>query len=241
MKHYKLKEHELHDIIMLIQSLNPRPGSAIGSSAAEYVYPDVIVFKSKGNWQVELNPDSIPKVNIHQGYASLIKRADNSTDNVYLKGQLQEARWLLKSLESRNDTLLKVARCIIEQQQGFLEYGDEAMKPMVLHDVAAAIEMHESTISRVTTQKYMHTPRGIFELKYFFSSHVSTQTGGECSSTAIRALIKKLIAEEDTNKPLSDNKIAQMLQQQGIDVARRTIAKYREVLKIPSSSERKRI
>jgi RNA polymerase sigma-54 factor len=171
----------------------------------------------------------------------LIKRADTSTDNTFLRDNLQEARWFLKSLQSRNETLLKVATCIVEKQRGFLDYGAEAMKPLVLHDVAETVGMHESTISRVTTQKYMHTPQGIFELKYFFSSHVSTDTGGECSSTAIRAIIKKLVLAESPKKPLSDSKIAQLLSEQGIQVARRTIAKYRESLSIPPSNERKRL
>lgn len=158
-----------------------------------------------------------------------------------MKDNLQEARWFLKSLQSRNETLMKVATCIVEQQLNFFEYGEEAMKPMVLHDIAEAVEMHESTISRVTTQKYMHTPRGIYELKYFFSSHVSTSSGGECSSTAIRAMIKKLVAAENLRKPLSDNKISQLLADQGIEVARRTVAKYRESMNIPPSNERKRL
>ena len=171
----------------------------------------------------------------------MVKRADTSDVNTYLRDNLQEARWFLKSLQSRNETLMKVATRIVEHQRDFLEYGEEAMKPLVLHDIAEMVEMHESTISRVTTQKYMHTPRGIFELKYFFSSHVSTAGGGECSSTAIRAIIKKLIAAENAKKPLSDSKITQILEEQGINVARRTIAKYRESLSIPPSNERKRL
>jgi RNA polymerase sigma-54 factor len=171
----------------------------------------------------------------------MVKRADNSDDNNYLRNHLQEARWFLKSLQSRNETLLKVANCIVERQRGFFEYGDEAMKPLVLRDVAEIVEMHESTISRVTTQKYMHTPRGIYEFKYFFSSHVGTADGGECSATAIRAMIKKLVADVTPNKPLSDSKIADLLEKEGINVARRTIAKYREALSIPPSSERKRL
>ena len=190
---------------------------------------------------MELNPDIAPKLRINSDYASLIKRADNSADNTYLRDNLQEARWFLKSLHSRNETLMKVASRIVEHQRNFLEYGAEAMKPLVLHDIAEAVEMHESTISRATTNKYMHTPRGIFELKYFFSSHVATTAGGECSSTAIRALIKKLVAAENPRKPLSDNKIALVMQDQGIEVARRTIAKYRETLFIPPSNERKRL
>lgn len=239
----RLKEHELRDAINIIEKLNPRPGSEIAPSDATYVIPDVFVSKDKrsGRWRVELNPDTAPKLRINPDYAALVKRSDNSTDNSYLRDNLQEARWFLKSLQSRNETLLKVASRIVEHQQGFLDHGEEAMKPLVLHDIAEAVEMHESTISRVTTQKYMHTPRGIFELKYFFSSHVSTAGGGECSSTAIRALIKKMIAAENPKKPLSDSKITDLLEDQGINVARRTIAKYRESLSIPPSNERKRL
>ena len=170
------------------------------------------------------------------------KTMKSSTDDgQFIRANLQEAKWFIKSLDSRNDTLLKVSNCIVQRQQGFLEHGAEAMRPMVLNDIAEAVDMHESTISRVTTQKYMHTPRGIFELKYFFSSHVSTDSGGECSSTAIRAMIKKLIAEEPAKKPLSDNKIATILGEKGIQVARRTVAKYREAMMIPPSNERKRL
>jgi RNA polymerase sigma-54 factor len=226
---------------VLIQSLNPRPGSTIAVDETEYIAPDVIVTRKNGRWLVELNPETTPRVRINAGYAGLVKRADNSPDNTFLRENLQEARWFLKSLQSRNETLLKVATKIVEHQRGFLEYGEEAMKPLVLHDIADAVEMHESTISRVTSRKYMHTPRGIFELKYFFSSHVSTNTGGEVSSTAIRALIKKLTAEENPRKPLSDNKIATILADQNIKVARRTVAKYRESLAIPPSNERKRL
>jgi RNA polymerase sigma-54 factor len=237
----RLAEEDLSQVVQLIQSLNPRPGSHITSDEPEYIIPDVLVRKNNGRWVVELNPESTPRLKINAGYAGLIKRADASPDNVFLKDNLQEARWFLKSLQSRNDTLLKVSTRIVEHQRGFLEYGEEAMKPLVLHDIAEAVEMHESTISRVTSRKYMHTPRGIFELKYFFSSHVSTNTGGEVSSTAIRALIKKLTAEENPRKPLSDNKIAAILADQNIKVARRTVAKYRESLAIPPSNERKRL
>ncbi len=237
----RLKEHELKEVISLIQSLNPRPGEAIASAEPEYIVPDVIVKKEKDRWSVELNPDIAPKLRVNDSYASYIKRADNSQDNTYLKDQLQEAKWFIKSLQSRNETLLKVASQIVAHQQGFLDYGDEAMKPLILHDIAEAVEMHESTISRVTTQKYMHTPRGIFELKYFFSSHVGTTSGGECSSTAIRAIIKKLVSAENPKKPLSDSKIADLLQEQGVNVARRTIAKYRESMNIPPSNERKQL
>ncbi|EGU36331.1 RNA polymerase factor sigma-54 [Vibrio ichthyoenteri ATCC 700023] len=238
-KETKLKETELRDVLKLIQQLDPRPGSRISIEHAEYVIPDVSVFKEHGKWMVTINPDAIPRLKVNQQYAALGK--GSSPDSQYIRSNLQEAKWLIKSLESRNETLLKVAKCIVEHQRNFFEYGEEAMKPMVLNDVALAVDMHESTISRVTTQKYMHTPRGIFELKYFFSSHVSTDNGGECSSTAIRALIKKLVAAENSAKPLSDSKIAALLADQGIQVARRTIAKYRESLGIAPSSQRKRL
>lgn len=241
MRKLKIKEKELQAVIEVIHSLNPRPGDAIDSSETEYVVPDVFVKKESNRWTVQLNPDIAPKIRINSDYASLVKRANNSTDNNFIRDNLQEARWFLKSLQSRNETLLKVATCIVEKQQGFLDFGPEAMKPMVLHDVAEIVGMHESTISRVTTQKYMHTPQGIFELKYFFSSHVATESGGECSSTAIRAIIKKLVAAENPRKPLSDSKMTALLEEQGIKVARRTIAKYRESLSIPPSNERKQL
>ena len=237
----RITEECLQNTIQLIQSLNPKPGASVSTEHSEYVVPDAIVTKHKGEWVVSLNPDIAPKIRINTQYADLIRRADNSSDNVFLKNHLQEARWFLKSLMSRNETLLRVANEIVERQADFLEYGEEAMKPMVLHDIAEAVGMHESTISRVTTQKYIHTPRGIFELKYFFSSHVGTSDGGAASSTAIRALIKKLVAAENPGKPLSDNKITQLLDEQGINVARRTVAKYREAMAIPPSNERKRL
>ena len=235
----KIDIKPVQQAVEFIQQLNPRPGNAIDSIPTEYITPDVFVRKNKGRWQVMLNGDISPQLKVNDYYASLIKRADNSRDNQFLKNNLQEARWFLKSLSNRNDTLLKVASLIVEQQEDFLEHGEEYMKPMVLRNIAEAIDMHESTISRVTTQKYMHTPRGIFELKYFFSSHVSTANGGECSSTAIRAMIKKLVTGENDKKPFSDNKLAQMLEQKGIKVARRTVAKYRESLLIPPSNERR--
>jgi len=241
MRRLKLGEPELQQIIALIQSLHPRPGSQIHPAPSEYIIPDVYVRKEKGVWKVELNPEASPRLRVNPYYARLVRRANNTADNNMLKNHLQEARWFIKSLQSRNETLLKVASCIVERQRGFLEHGEEAMKPLILHDVAEAVDMHESTISRVTTRKYMHTPRGIFELKYFFSSHVGTTAGGECSSTAIRAIIKKLIAAEHSTKPLSDSKIAQILAEQGINVARRTVAKYREAMAIPPSNERKRL
>ncbi|MDJ0864421.1 MAG: RNA polymerase factor sigma-54 [Gammaproteobacteria bacterium] len=241
MRRMKLSRDELREVVELIQSMNPRPGSQVSSAEPEFIVPDVFVRQRKGRWVVELNPEAMPRLRINPYYASLVRRADNSADNNTLRTHLQEARWFLKSLQSRSETLLKVATCIVERQRGFLEHGEEAMKPMVLHDIAEAVSMHESTISRVTTRKYMHTPRGIYELKFFFSSHVSTDSGGEASSTAIRALLKKLIAAESPAKPLSDSKLAAMLSQEGIKVARRTVAKYREAMAIPSSNERKRL
>ncbi len=239
MKKTRLKEDQLREVMKLIQSLNPRPGDAVIKGDDQYVIPDVSVEKKNGRWIVELNPDTAPKLSINQQYAAMSKTMKSSTDGQFIRSNLQEAKWFIKSLESRNDTLLKVSNCIVQRQQGFLEHGAEAMRPMVLNDIAEAVDMHESTISRVTTQKYMHTPRGIFELKYFFSSHVGTENGGECSSTAIRALIKKLILAEIPAKPLSDSKMADLLADQGINVARRTIAKYRESLSIPPSNQRK--
>ena len=242
MRALSISEPQLKEAVEVIQSLDPRPGNQISQNTAQYIAPDVFVTKdSKGVWCVELSSGCTPKLRINDDYAALIKRADNSADNVYLKNNLQDAKWFIKSLQSRNETLLKVAACIVNKQVGFLEYGEEAMKPLVLNDIAEEVEMHESTISRVTTQKFMHTPRGIFELKYFFSSHVGTTSGGECSSTAIRAVIKKLIGAENTAKPLSDSKLAELLKEQGIKVARRTVAKYREALSIPPSNERKEL
>ncbi|KHS87251.1 RNA polymerase factor sigma-54 [Pectobacterium brasiliense] len=237
----RLKEEVLKEALALIQSLDPRPGQSINTGESEYVIPDVLVRKVQGIWAVELNTDSVPRLQINQQYAALGNSARNDSDGQFIRSNLQEARWLIKSLESRNDTLLKVTRCIVEQQQDFFEQGEEFMKPMVLADIAQAVDMHESTISRVTTQKFLHSPRGIFELKYFFSSHVNTDSGGEASSTAIRALVKKLIAAENPVKPLSDSKLTALLSEQGIIVARRTVAKYRESLSIPPSNQRKQL
>ncbi|EIG9647139.1 TPA: RNA polymerase factor sigma-54 [Escherichia coli] len=237
----RLKEDVLKEAVNLIQSLDPRPGQSIQTGEPEYVIPDVLVRKHNGHWTVEVNSDSIPRLQINQHYASMCNNARNDGDSQFIRSNLQDAKWLIKSLESRNDTLLRVSRCIVEQQQAFFEQGEEYMKPMVLADIAQAVEMHESTISRVTTQKYLHSPRGIFELKYFFSSHVNTEGGGEASSTAIRALVKKLIAAENPAKPLSDSKLTSLLSEQGIMVARRTVAKYRESLSIPPSNQRKQL
>jgi RNA polymerase sigma-54 factor len=237
----RLKEDVLKEAVDLIQSLDPRPGQSIQTGEPEYVIPDVLVRKVNGRWMVELNSDSIPRLQINQHYAGMCNNVRNDADSQFIRSNLQDAKWLIKSLESRNDTLLRVSRCIVEQQQAFFDLGEEHMKPMVLADIAQTVEMHESTISRVTTQKYLHSPRGIFELKYFFSSHVSTEGGGEASSTAIRALVKKLIAAENPAKPLSDSKLTTLLSDQGIMVARRTVAKYRESLSIPPSNQRKQL
>lgn len=235
----RFKEESLKQALQLIQSLDPRPGQSVNTGESDYVIPDVLVRKVANRWVVELNDDSLPRLGINQHYASLNGGSDS--DNRFIRSNLQDARFLIKSLESRNETLLKVSRCIVEQQQAFFEQGLEWMRPMVLSDIAEAVDMHESTISRVTTQKFLHSPKGIFELKYFFSSHVSTEDGGAASSTAIRALVKKLISTENPVKPLSDSKLTQLLCEQGIIVARRTVAKYREALAIPPSNQRKKL
>jgi len=238
-RNLKLPPEELQQVIHLIQSLNPRPGNSVTATQAGYIVPDIIVKKVRGVWRAELNGDVSPRLRINRQYEKMIHRGDSSADNRYLQDQLQQARWFIKSLNSRNETLLKVARTIVDRQRAFFDHGAEAMKPLVLHDVAGAVTMHESTISRVTTNKYMLTPRGIFELKYFFSSHVSTADGGTCSATAIRSIIKKLVEAETPTRPISDSKIAEILAEQGINVARRTVAKYRESMSIPPSSQRK--
>lgn len=233
---YRVAEDELHDALALIRSCNPKPGQSVSAAAAEYVVPDVFVRKVDNRWTVEISSSGIPRLSVNQRYAQLLR---GSSDHAALRTQLQEARWLVRSLEIRNETLLKVATCIVSRQHEFLDRGDEAMKPLVLRDVAEEIGMHESTISRVTTNKYMHTPRGVFEFKYFFSSHLTTAAGEDQSSTSVRAKIRKLIGSENPAKPLSDSKIAKLLADEGISVARRTVAKYREAMKIASSSERK--
>ena len=227
-------------LLALLRQLDPAPGESFIETEEEVILPDVIVSRQRGRWQARLNPQLQPKLSINRYYAEMAQSSSDAKAGQYLRDQLQEARWFIKSLQSRQETLLKVSRTLLTLQQDFFNYGEEAMKPLVLADVAEKVGMHESTISRVTTQKYMHTPRGLFELKYFFSSHVATDGGGECSSTAIRAIIKKLVTAEDPRKPLSDNKLTDLLNEQGIQVARRTVAKYREALRIPSSSERKR-
>ncbi|HEX7815346.1 RNA polymerase factor sigma-54 [Dyella sp.] len=224
---------------VLIRSLDPRPGAAMDPTPVEYVAPDVYARKEGGRWRVSLNPDCQPRLGLNQHYCNLIARA-RGDDASWMRGQLQEARWLIKSLESRAETLMKVAEAIVRRQSAFLDYGPEAMHPLVLREVAEEVGMHESTISRVTTRKYIHTPRGTFELKHFFSSGVSTEDGGSASATAIQAMLRKLVDGEDTRKPLSDQAIAEELRRKGIQVARRTVAKYREAMRIPSSSERQR-
>ncbi len=233
----RASEEDLHEALALVKGCHPKPGLAVSPAAAQYVIPDVFVRKVDGRWQIEISQTGIPRLSVNQQYARLLR---GSGDHAVLRTQLQEARWLIRSLEIRNETLMKVATCIVFRQTDFLEQGDEAMKPMVLRDVAEEIGMHESTISRVTTNKYMHTPRGIFEFKYFFSSHLSSAGGEDQSSTSVRAKIRKLVGGENPAKPLSDSKIASLLAEQGISVARRTIAKYRESMNIESSSERRK-
>jgi RNA polymerase sigma-54 factor len=220
----------------LIRGLNPRPGAAFAKIEARYVVPDVIVKKQRGQWRSSLNPDAMPRLRINRLYAEIAAGARSGQG---LSSQLQEARWLIKNVQQRFDTILRVSQAIVERQKHFLEHGEVAMRPLVLREIAETLSLHESTISRVTTQKYMATPRGTFELKYFFGSHVATEAGGAASSTAIRALIKQLVAAEDAKAPLSDARIAQILGEQGIVVARRTIAKYRESLQIPAVNQRK--
>lgn len=221
----------------LILSLNPRPGSAFGVDETHYVIPDVFVRKAKGMWLASLNPDAMPKLRVNRVYADILSR--HREGGGQLASQLQEARWLIKNVQQRFDTILRVSQAIVDRQKHFFEHGEVAMRPLVLREIADAVELHESTISRVTTQKYMMTPRGLYELKYFFGSHVATDNGGACSSTAIRALIKQLVAAESTKKPLSDGQLAEVLGQQGIVVARRTVAKYRESLQIPPANMRR--
>ena len=235
-----LTPEAIEQAVRLVQRLNPRPGTALDHEEPEYIVPDVLVRKISGAWQVELNPAIAPKLRVNQMYAGMIRRRDSGADNEYLKNRLQEARWFINSLRSRNDTLLKVARAIVQRQEAFFEEGEHAMVPLVLQDIADELGLHQSTISRATNRKYMHTPRAIYELKYFFSSHVSTADGGAASATAIRARIRDLIAAETPGKPLSDNDLAERLQQTGINVARRTVAKYRESLGIPSTTERRK-
>ena len=250
----RLTTSALEELMQLIRSLEPKPGEAFSTTTADYITPDIYVKKVNGKWKISLNGETQPKLQVNDYYAEMlnINTSTNTSNNMdtassalggeavsYIKDNLQQARWFIKSLENRNSTIVNVAHAIVGRQLAFLQYGDEAMKPMVLKDLADQLGLHESTISRVTTRKYMHTPRGVYEFKHFFSSHVSTDTGGECSATAIRAMIKKLITDENPAKPLSDNKLTNLLKQRGINVARRTVAKYREALAIPSSHDRK--
>jgi RNA polymerase sigma-54 factor len=251
----KLTTSALEELMQLIRSLEPKPGKIFSTTTADYITPDIYVKKINGQWKISLNGETQPKLQINDYYAKMLnikpsKQTENKSNNSapsalegdaksYIKDNLQQAHWFIKSLENRNSTIVNVAQAIVGRQLAFFQYGDEAMKPMVLKDLADQLGLHESTISRVTTRKYMHTPRGVYEFKHFFSSHVSTDTGGECSATAIRAMIKKLINDEDPAKPLSDNKLTNLLKQRGINVARRTVAKYREALAIPSSHDRK--
>lgn len=241
-RNLKVTQDELQNATKIIHELNPKPGASINAPQASYIIPDIVIKKIKGIWQVQLNREVSPRLRVNALYEKMARdKSANSTDNKYLQEQLQQARWFIKSLNSRNETLLKVAKNIVDRQRAFFDHGPEAMKPLVLHDIAEAVSMHESTISRVTTNKYMLTPRGIFELKYFFSSHVGTADGGTCSATAIRSIIRKIVEDEPATKPVSDSKIAKLLEDQGINVARRTIAKYRESMNIPPSNLRKSI
>jgi RNA polymerase sigma-54 factor len=230
-------EEELSAALALVRSCHPRPGATVSAGKPEYVVPDVFVRRTEHGWGVEINAATLPKVRLNQSYASLIGR---NASHASMRAQLQEARWLLKSLEIRHETLIKVARSIVERQTAFLDHGEEFMRPMILKDIAEAVAMHESTISRVTSGKYMHTPRGVFELRYFFSSQVEGVDGSGTSSTAIRAKIRKLIKEEDPDNPLSDGRLAELLSAEGIPVARRTVAKYREAMGLATSNERRR-
>lgn len=236
-----LEDQAFEQVMELIRTLNPHPGEVFVKDDTEYIIPDVFVHKQKDKWVVSINPELAPRLRINPFYSNMIKRSDKSEDSQSMRHHLQEARWFLRSLNSRSETLVSVAQCIVEKQQDFFEHGEIAMKPLILRNVAEELSLHESTVSRVTTNKFMHTPRGIYEFKFFFSSHVSTQAGGECSATAIKAFIKELIDHENPAKPLSDLKIAKLLQEKGINVARRTVAKYREAMHIASSSRRKRL
>jgi RNA polymerase sigma-54 factor len=238
-KHLKASDDELRDAHALIRSLEPFPGAAYGKAEADYVVPDIIVKKAGQGWLAELNPEVVPKLRINHLYANILRNSRGDPAAGSLKQQLQEARWLIKNIQQRFDTILRVSQAIVERQKNFFAHGEIAMRPLVLREIADTLGLHESTVSRVTTGKYMLTPFGTLEFKYFFGSHVSTDTGGAASSTAIRALIKQLIGAEDTKSPLSDSRIAELLAEQGFVVARRTVAKYREALRIPAVNLRK--
>jgi RNA polymerase sigma-54 factor len=229
-------DEDLREAQAVIRQCNPHPGAAFASDVSDFVVPDVIVRRAKDGWSVQLNPDVMPRLRVNSMYASLLKQGKSESQ---MGAQLQEAKWLIKNMRQRFDTILRVAQAIVDRQRNFFSHGAVAMRPLVLREIADTLGLHESTISRVTTQKYMLTPHGMFELKYFFGSHVATEAGGEASSTAIRALIVQLTGAEDPKNPLSDSKIAEMLGEQGMVIARRTVAKYREALKIPPVSLRK--
>lgn len=236
-----MDKSEIHEALSLIKTLSPRPGTAIGSGDGDYVIPDLVVRKINDIWRVELNPEAVPKLYLNRTYSDLVDKADDDSKS-YIRAQTREAKWLIKSVESRYDTLLKVGRTIMAEQLEFLEKGEESMRPLILADIASQIDMHESTVSRATTQKFILTPQGLFELKFFFSSQLVSADGSEAaSSTAIRAVIKRLIQAEPPQKPLSDSKLTKLLEDEGYKVARRTVAKYREGMGIPGSSERKQL
>lgn len=240
-KRIKRPVEEIEEAYLVIRSLNPKPGYSFSSEKSDYIIPDLSLVKKNGVWRVMLNSTSVPKLRLNEQYADMVKATDQQQTKEYLKANLQEAKWFLRSLESRNDTLLRVGQAIVEYQKDFFDEGEEAMRPLILKDLAEKLELHESTISRATSQKYLASPRGVFELKYFFSSQLATASGGECSSTAIRALIGKFVKAENPGKPLSDSALTSLLEKEGVVVARRTIAKYREMLGIPPSSQRKRL
>lgn len=237
----KCTEVELHAALKILQRLNPRPGNRIGKSTQQYVVPDIFIYKHNDQWQARLNSEHLPKIRVNQLYADLCKQTVNPAQRQMARDHLTDARWLVKNLQSRNETLLAVAQTIVARQQAYFEQGDEAMQPMILREIAETVDMHESTISRITSSKYMDTPRGVLPFKYFFSSQVSSDSGDGVSATAIQARIKRLIQEENQNKPLSDSKISALLNEEGIQIARRTVTKYREAMIIPSSSERKHL
>lgn len=228
----------LQAIYQLITRLNPRPGANYGSATARYITPDVVVVRSEQGWVVQLNTNTISPIRINRHYANLLKQHRKEASQPLME-QLKEARWLIRTVDQRQQTILRVSQAIIDYQQGFLEKGEIAIRPLVMREIAESLDLHESTISRVTTHKYMLTPHGVFELKYFFSSHIPAETGEAHSAVAVREVIKQLIEQENPKKPLSDAKISQMLADQGIIIARRTVAKYREFMHIPSTSLRK--
>ncbi len=232
-------DEDLRTAHQVIRGLNPRPGVGFGAETIDYVVPDIFVRRIKGRWIAQLNPDVMPRLRVNQLYASIVKRDRGKEGQAPWSARLQEARWLIRNIQQRFDTILRVAQAIVDRQHNFFTHGAIAMRPLVLREIAGTVNLHESTVSRVTANKYMSTPFGVFELKYFFGSHVATETGGAASSTAIRALIKQLIGAENPKDPLSDNHIAELLGEQGIVVARRTVAKYREALKIPPVAMRK--